>query len=68
MRPIVTDRPMLMTNSRQPYAMPSNRTPTKLVTNGARARYGCLPGSFTLSNLSNSTFQSSPPFFSTRRT
>ena len=30
--------------------------------------YGCLPGSLTLSILSNSTFHSSPSRFSTRRT
>src|SRR5664279_4506837 len=29
-RPIVTDRPMLMMKSRLPYATPSNSTPTRL--------------------------------------
>src|SRR5438045_1501970 len=32
MRPIVTDRPMLMMNNSAPYAMPSNRTPMTLLT------------------------------------
>src|SRR5438477_6913555 len=31
-RPIVTDRPMLMMNSSAPYATPSNNTPAMLVT------------------------------------
>src|SRR4030095_4727876 len=45
-RPIVTDRPMLMMNSRLPYAMPSNRTPARFpsITPALRARRSSVPG------------------------
>src|SRR5271163_4937188 len=36
-RPIVTDRPMLIRNRRLPYEIPSNRTPMKALTGASRA-------------------------------
>src|SRR5215831_5937220 len=44
-RPIVTDRPMLIMNSRLPYAMPSNRTPAKFpsIANAPKRAYARLP-------------------------
>ena len=60
-RPIVTDNPMLIRNSRLPYARPSKTTPIKLtivaiaVVGGARPCRQGLPGSFWSGNLSNST-------------